>query len=594
MPGKSKARGPEPSPLPQHVLPTESIHPAPADISDLTVVETPRDLRRDLHTFIAYVRERNIKRAVRGNLLPKADLVRLAKLLAIDEVINDDQGETRAPWIHFIDQVALGLGLVAYDTTGVYAGYSSTEKSYPNNYMTVVETAYRRFLALPLAEQERQLLDYLIQDRRLDPYDIPTNEFYAADIFGRLDRFSPWGSATGIMKKLQFAPVRRFLLEILARCPTDVWFSTASLIAYLKARHPHFLIPPGQIKDAGGKVAPRFSCFNETVGNPYDRGEPIPEDAPDAFERIEGRYVERFLEGVPLLLGYVDVAYGENPNPHHFPSRGVLRAFRVKGRLLRSLRGQIAEPSVTVQPNLEIYVQAEIYPARVLAELAPLADVVSSDVATILKLRREKVAAALVQDERLNVVKYLEELSDRELPQNVVRELREWGDLSGRFTLYTGFALWEGEQPDRSAAEVGALIVEEISPQMRLVRSAETLYERLEQAALMPIWIKHKEDGFAAVPEDARSVFRGQTPVRTPQPTAPPTVEVQREVQMTLHFPSEEVWERVRRALADARCAITADRNLRTITYMRRYEPQIMAVFETLAPVYRLQILDLA
>ncbi len=212
---------------------------------------------------------------------------------------------------------------------------------------------------------------------------------------------------------------------------------------------------------------------------------------------------------------------------------------------------------------------------------------------TVLKLRREKVTAALVQDEHLNVLKRLEGLSGRELPQNVVRELREWSDLSSRFTFYTDFALWEGEWTDRRAAEVDALIVEEISPHMRLVRSAAALYARLERAALMPMWIKHGESGFATVPQEAHSVFRRAMPVCVPRPAAPPTVEVQREMQVTLHFPNEEVWERVRKALADAHCSITADRTLRTITYMRRYEPQVTAVFEALAPMYRLQIVDM-
>lgn len=39
----------------------------------------------------------------------------------------------------------------------------------------------------------------------------------------------------------------------------------------------------------------------------------VPDDAPDGLERLEGRYVERFLEGVPLALGYGVLALDPTP-----------------------------------------------------------------------------------------------------------------------------------------------------------------------------------------------------------------------------------------------------------------------------------------
>ncbi len=53
----------------------------------------------------------------------------------------------------------------------------------------------------------------------------------------------------------------------------------------------------------------------------------------------------------------------------------------------------------------------------------------------------------------------------------------------------------------------------------------------------------------------------------------------------------------MRKALVDARCSIAADRALRTITYMRRYEPQVTAVFaaddSNRQSAYRWRIVDL-
>lgn len=471
MSGKTKAKTQSPAPQPpgpsQWVLPAGPITLAQADVSRLTVFETPRDLRRDLHVFVDYIRGRNIKRSVRGNSLPRTDANRLAKLLNDPQIAEETREFGQTTWLDFIDLLALRLGLVDYDTEGVYAGYSSQERSYPDNYITVQESAYARFLALSLAEQERQLLDLLAADRASNTFSSSTNEFYVMGVLGRLDGFTTWGAATGIMPKLRFAPVRRFLLELLARCQMDTWLSTDALVAYLKAEHPHFIIPNGPQINTWGQPAARYDNFHESIGHPYSQGEHVPESAADAFERVEGRYVERFLEGLPLLMGYADVAYGDNPAPDRFPARGVLQAFRVKARLARSLRGEIAEPTVTVQPNFEIYVQSELYPARTLAQLAPLTDIVSSNVVTILRLRREKVAATLTKDEHLDVVALLRNLGARDVPQNVTRELREWGEHASRFTLYLDHALLEG---DAELPQTQPFVIEQIAPALRLVQ----------------------------------------------------------------------------------------------------------------------------
>ena len=61
-----------------------------------------------------------------------------------------------------------------------------------------------------------------------------------------------------------------------------------------------------------------------------------------AFERVEGRFVERFLEGIPLALGYVDVAYSDEKDTV-FPSINKLQAFRVTDRGACALNQAIKE-----------------------------------------------------------------------------------------------------------------------------------------------------------------------------------------------------------------------------------------------------------
>src|SRR5262249_52856544 len=157
-------------------------------------------------------------------------------------------------------------------------------------------------------------------------------------------------------------------------CPCGEWLSTASLVEHLKNHHRYFLIPAKpQVKKEHTSWAHRYGNFHEskeTWGHEID----VHETDPDAFERVEGRYVERFLEGIPQLLRYVEVAYARKPNAIH-PPLGRLQAFRVSDLLRRALEGRIAEPRVTVTSNFDVHVVAETYPAAALARLAPLCEI---------------------------------------------------------------------------------------------------------------------------------------------------------------------------------------------------------------------------
>jgi hypothetical protein len=191
---------------------------SPVQPDQLTVYANRHDLRRDLHTFVGYVKQRSIKRSYRGNSLPQAEYKRLARLIPDADGATeagssyDDNwygsGAEASSWIEYVDRLALKMGFVAYDTTGAYRGYSSAEPSFADNVMRVEGDTYRRFLALSLAEQERRLLDTLIDD-----FSSSYNEFYTVGIQGRLDRFPTWGSSLGLMPGLNFAAIRRFLLD---------------------------------------------------------------------------------------------------------------------------------------------------------------------------------------------------------------------------------------------------------------------------------------------------------------------------------------------------------------------------------------------
>ena len=567
----------------------------PTDITDLDIFSVPYDLRRDMHVFVQYIREREVKRLVRSNNLSKADYRRLAKLVSDPDVADEVEANDRSSWVDYVDWEALKLGLVSYDTEGVYQGYTSSNPSYPDNYVIFNARQYQEFLDSPLIAQERRLLDLLIGGK-----DGCSSEFFHSGYFGRLGSFKSWGCATGVIPMLDFPKARRFLLDTLRQCEVGVWYRTSSLVQYLKEHHPYFLIPkkPPPYR-LGWREKKRFRYGNFYEGESrWKSDETIPDDAPDGFERVEGRYVERFLENAPLTLGYVDVAYGREPyggKPREviYPPINHLKAFRVTNRLVRTMEGDIPAPKVTVQPNFEIYVESEFYPVGVITQLAPLAEVVSEGILTILKLDKEKVAAELAYNEDLDVVALLNRLTDQELPRNVVRELKEWSEHAEKFTLYAGFALLEGDE-DLLASDrlINEMTLERVSPNIRLVRSPDALFDHLEEAELAPLWVKHTAASLHPMPQKARTVFAKKSPAAQPKPKRKERVNLMRSTAITLHFPNRDFFEKFRQVLLDAKCPVKTGQDDLTLTFSRRYEDLAAGVLQALGKEYRIHIED--
>ena len=145
----------------------------------------------------------------------------------------------------------------------------------------------------------------------------------------------------------------------------------------------------------------RYGNFIEHKRGEWSNRNPISDKDPEGFEKVEGRYLERFLEGIPLVLGYVEVAYVKPKTETPIePSRGLLPAFRITERLRRAMHKEIAAPKVTVLPNFEVHVESLFFPAETERQLLPLCDLLQRGIATVFKLTRTKVAAAWLKTPR--------------------------------------------------------------------------------------------------------------------------------------------------------------------------------------------------
>ena len=562
------------------------------DTQALTIFSNDRDILRDLFTYLDYVGNRSVKRMTRSNEIPRADMKRLVKQLGGLPFQPGENQIDGSQWIEFIDELALRLKLVSYDVKGEYRGYTSSEPSFIDNYIIVADGNLQAFNELSPATQEKHILDTLVHARSLSEYDnYSNNEFFKHSIVGELDRFSIRGSGTGLMPTLKFPEIRLFLLGLLNKLPAGQWFSTDSLIAYLKANHPYFLIPQkAPKKDRWGHEIGRYDNFYEGKDRWSHENKTVPPDDPDAFERVEGRYIERFLEYIPLVMRFVDVAYDPNPYTGLLPSRGKLKAFRITERFLRLMSDQEAEPKVTVQPNFDVIIESDFYPAALISQIAALGEQVSKPqnghgaYVGIFLLNKTAVAAAQVQDANLDVVELLKNLGGRDLPANVQTELEEWAGHADQFTLYDGFSLLEMAG---LPAEAEKFVAERIAPDMCLVRKPQIVFSTLETLGHAPIRVTHLTGEFALVAEASQSIFPKES---SKVEETVKQVKVVKMVTISYQFPDSESFQAIQKMLAELRCPFQADPITYTVNIHQNEQEKFDEAVKKLADVFVLEI----
>ena len=545
----------------------------PIDPKPLDILLNDRDLLRDLFTYLDYARERNIKRMTRTNEIPRADLVRIAKLLNIDPPEKDEWKYFRPYWVDFIDNLALRLHLVSYDLKGEYRGQTSQEPSFIENFITVDETQLTKFLELSPINQEKSILDVLNRAKSSHSYDESYfNEFINYGPLGYLDVFDRWGSGIGVIPTIKFPEVRTFLLNVLKECPPGQWFSVQSLIGYLKANYPYFLIPQFFPKsDRWGHPVGRYDNFHE--GNSSEsREKTVSPDDPDAFERVEGRYIERFLEYIPLIMRFVDLAYTSHEYSGLLPTRGMLKAFRINERFLRMFQNEEAQPRVTVQPNFDVIIESDFYPARLIQKVAALGEQASNPAGGhgayvgIFLLKKASVASALIQQPELNIIDFLKKMTGRDLPQNVQIELDEWAGHADQFVLYENFALLETVN---LPVEAERFIVEKISPTVSLVHSPGKVFAILEKLEQVPLRMMHLPLEFALLEETTASIFPKE-PALNNMPKPARQVKVSRSVTINYQFPDQESFVATQKMLAELRCPFQSDPKAYIITIQQK------------------------
>ena len=478
-----------------------------ADISALEIRSGLCDLHHDIAIYMDYVTSKSIRRSAKTNYLLKGDIVRLAKLMKQELPINNfDADGSNYP--DFIDRLAYGMGFVDFDVQGSYYD------TYPENYIKIKGDNYQKYINLPLQEQEEKILDSL-NFKGVASKDY--NEFVYQSPIGILDHFQYYNIGYAL-EKIDIHKVRSFLFELLSQVEVNIWYDVKSFTDYLKYNHPYFLIPrqPEIVKTKSYMYMPsymqqtssdnRYYGFSDVYENETHRLSP---DYKDVFERVEGRYIERFLEFIPFLLGYVELAY-DYDNPNDFiPTIGMLSAFRITPRFIALRNKEIKEAKIMVQPNFEITIESDIYPAKIMSRLESIGHLLKKDVISQVRIEKNKVVQKVAREHDFDPIKYLSQISSSPLPDNVKIELKEWCGHADAFILYENTGLLES---NFEFVNIEQFIVQKINKKFYIIKDTEALVNELERNQTIPIKkLRHKDSNFLESNEYKSIISKGKT-----------------------------------------------------------------------------------
>jgi hypothetical protein len=157
------------------------------------------------------------------------------------------------------------------------------------------------------------------------------------------------------------------------------------------------------------------------------------------------------------------------------------------------------------------------------------------------------------------------------------------------FILYDGFGLLEGEA---KLAVAKKLMVEQIAPNLHIVKNPSELFVQLEQAELAPLQVHHKNDALCPLPKMAKTVFPKKTAVAKKQSQAKKRKQVTltKQVMVTIHFPDKELLEIFRKDLLEARCPLEVVLTKQSIIFPQAYEKHVKDTIKRINKEYQIQL----
>jgi hypothetical protein len=551
-----------------------------ASISGLKIESNICDLHHDIAQYIRYIKNRSVKRSSRNNYLLKGDVVRLSKLMPGHELDTADFDTEDFHYPGFIDSLAYAMGFVEFDIVSNY--YDST---FPENYITIKENNYQKHIHLPLQKQEERILSLFNTEGSED-----RNEFICQSPLGILDHFQSYNIGE-VVKTIDFVKVRLFLFDILSNLEVNTWYSVKSLIEYLKSNHPYFLIPrqPEVIKTKSYRQKELFENRYAGFSDTYEQKRyQLDTTYKDIFERVEGRYIERFLEFIPFLLGYTELAYNNDDLEKYRPTIGRLGAFRITPRFFNLINKNIQEPKIVVQPNFEISIESDIYPVSIILQLESIGHLIKKDVLSQVKLDKNKVIQKVANEPEFDPIQYLSSINSLTLPENVKTELKEWCIYADAFILYENVGILESSFKFPNTEQ---FIVQKINKKFDIIKNPIKLIEELESNQTIPIKkITHKNDKFLELNGEYKSIFSNNKALNKKKLNNLEKLKINRLNLIKLVFATEKGFSLLSNQLLEKGCMINTSDTEKAIIIDQKDEKILKETLKDISQKYKLEL----
>ncbi|HJZ49515.1 MAG TPA: helicase-associated domain-containing protein [Roseiflexaceae bacterium] len=363
----------------------------------------------------------------------KASLARIAKQWDPKDKFQGAWREEHWPYMQFVRRVGEGAGLLR---VGADSKLRPTREALD-------------WLKQPSLERARRLL-----------------EGWVASSWDELSSFAGIKVQRAYFRDLPLA--KRAILRLLGQVSAGTWIALDQFVAEVKRVEPDFARPDGRY-DTWGLLS-------------YTRQ---PLNGFEFWDQVEGRQLADIAGGTLRWLGLTDLGVqGE---------KAVSFRLNVRGAALIAGAAPPPEPStepLVVQPNFEVVAPAFASPyARF--QLGRIAERIGDarEPAGVYRLTKRSVQAALERGITFDdMLRFLNDQSEHEPPQNVLASLREWAGQHGQLTMRRAVLL-EADDPAlleqvRRDKRVRMPKVESLTETAWLVREgdASELAERLRKA----------------------------------------------------------------------------------------------------------------
>ncbi len=284
----------------------------------------------------------------------------------------------------------------------------------------------------------------------------------------------------------RYLHARQMVLAALKTLPSNVWLEPADLLEEVRGQEVDFLFS----EHSRVETSRRSWYYSHSGSYYYGQRETLLK----TFEELEDEFVINCLTGFLHQLGAVELGYDGD----------TLQGFRLTplGRALLGLEAP-EQPSpqpqdetgrLIVQPNFQLMAIGPVSLVR-LAQLDLFADRERADQGAFeYRLSRESAyRAQQLGMDLADVIRFLEQASDTELPQNVRRSLEEWAAYHERIVFRAEVSLLQAVDADLLAAlrdepRTGKHLARPVSPEIVLVKKKrqKQLVSALVEQGLFP------------------------------------------------------------------------------------------------------------